>query len=119
MSDTHLPPQAMPVSDADVRAGCVVLRHAQSAAQHGSVFASAVPGGWLARLCVVLVGHNVLALATGEALSSEQGWSQLLGTRFGRAVINADEPQHARDRRHWACSSSPATKPPPAPSLSR
>jgi retinoid hydroxylase len=54
-----------------------------------------------------------LAIATGEAraaFSSEEGWAPLLGTRFGRAVINADEPQHAQDRRRWAGAFSPVQR---------
>ena len=102
-ASSHL--QCLPVSDTDVREGRVAKRHAEGAAQHGSVFASLIPVGRLAGPCVVLAGHDALELATGEAreaFSSEEGWAPLLGTRFGRAVINADEPQHAQDRRRWA-----------------
>lgn len=105
MSTALLLPQGMPVTEADVRAGRVAQNHAQSAARHGSVFASVVPGGLPAGPCVVIVGHDALAFATGEAreaLSSEKGWAPLLGTRFGRALLNVDEPQHAQDRRSWS-----------------
>jgi cytochrome P450 len=104
-------PQSLLVSDTDVREGRVAQRHAEGAAQHGSVFASVIPVGRLAGPCMVLVGHDVLELATGEAreaLSSKEGWAPLLGTRFGRAVINTDEPQHTQDRRRWVDAFAPA-----------
>jgi retinoid hydroxylase len=99
------------ISERDVREGRVAQRHAELAATLGSVFASVVPVGRLAGPCVVLVGNDALAVATGEAretLSSEAGWAPLLGTRFGCAVINADEPQHMQDRRRWGGAFSPA-----------
>ncbi len=99
------------ITPSDVLEGRVAARHAQSAAALGSVFESVIPVGRLAGACTVLAGHEALALATGEAraaFSSEEGWARLLGTRFGRAVINADEPQHAHDRRRWAGAFTPA-----------
>ncbi|MEO8132739.1 MAG: cytochrome P450 [Betaproteobacteria bacterium] len=111
MITAPLPPQGEPVTVNDVRAGRVAERHAQLAKRHGSVFGNAVPGGWPAGACIVLVGDAALASATGDsraALSSEKGWAPLLGTRFGRAVINVDEPQHAQDRRRWAAAFTPA-----------
>jgi cytochrome P450 len=111
VSAASLNPRCVPVSDADVREGRVAQRHAEGAVRHGSVFASVIPVGRLAGPCVVLVGQDTLEVATGEAreaLSSEEGWAPLLGTRFGRAVINTDEPQHARDRSGWAGTLAPA-----------
>ena len=102
------------ITPSDVLEGRVAARHAQSAAALGSVFESVIPVGRLAGACTVLAGHEALALATGEAraaFSSEEGWARLLGTRFGRAVINADEPQHAHDRRRWAGASARAACP--------
>ncbi len=91
--------------------GLVAQMHAQAAADRGSVFRSNVPHGRLAGPCVVVVGDDALAAATSEGnetLSSERGWEPLLGTRFGRAVINVDEPQHTIDRRRWAGAFSPS-----------
>jgi cytochrome P450 len=51
-------------------------------------------------------------VATGEtrdAFSSEAGWAQVMGTRFGRAVVNVDEPEHMLERRLWAGAFSPAS----------
>lgn len=111
MSAAPLPPPGEPVTAADVREGRVALRHAQSAERLGSVFANVVPTGWPTGPCVVLVGQDALALATGEyraTFSSAEGWAPLLGARFGRAVVNADDPEHAADRRRWAGAFTPA-----------
>src|SRR5258706_889796 len=96
---------ADPVTIADVRSGRVAERHAQKATPHGSVFEDRVPIGWMTGPCFVVVGNDALALATGEArgaLSSAEGWSMVLGNRFGRAVVNADDPEHTQDRRRWS-----------------
>src|SRR4051794_13655809 len=105
MNTMALPPHAPAVTADDVRLGRVARCHAEAVAQYGPVFASSIPIGWPTGPCIVLVGHEALAQATGEArhaLSSELGWAPLLGTRFGIALLNADEPQHAQDRRDWS-----------------
>ncbi len=111
MSAARLPPATQPLTADDVRHGRVAHRHAQLAAEHGSVFANVIPTGWPTGACVVIAGHQALAEATGAAraaFSSEKGWAPLLGSRFGRAVVNADEPQHAQDRRRWVGAFTPA-----------
>lgn len=99
------------ITMSDVLEGRVAERHARSAAMHGGVFESVIPLGRLAGPCTVLASYGALALATTEiraAFSSEEGWATLLGSRFGRAVINADEPQHSKDRRRWTALFAPA-----------
>lgn len=111
MSRSLATPHDTAITTSDVREGRVAERHALSAAALGSVFESVIPIGRLAGPCTVLASYEALALATGEAraaFSSDEGWAPLLGSRFGRAVINADEPQHAQDRRRWAGAFAPA-----------
>jgi cytochrome P450 len=108
------------VTDADVRAGRVGALHAEAAARVGAVFASNSAGDWVAGPCVVVTGHDALAAATGDArdaFSSELGWAQVLGSRFGRAVVNVDDPQHVLDRKRWSALFAPASLDRCAPAL--
>jgi cytochrome P450 len=109
--ETRPPPVGVPISNADSHAGRVGHLHAACAAELGGVFASNVPGDWMSGPCIVIVGHDAITAATSEtrdAFSSEAGWAQVMGTRFGRAVVNSDEPEHMVERRLWAGAFSPS-----------
>lgn len=91
--------------------GRVAARQAEAAMRHGPVVNGVVPTGNWAGPCAFLVGPDALAFAYGEGrhvLSSAEGWLPLLGRRFGRAVINSDDPQHVLERREWAAAFTPA-----------
>ncbi len=88
----------------DAAAGRVADLQARASRADGPVVNGVAPGPHLAGPCAFLVGRAALEFAYGEGrarLSSAAGWLPLIGRRFGRAVINSDEPDHAVERRQW------------------
>ncbi|MEP7208059.1 MAG: cytochrome P450 [Casimicrobiaceae bacterium] len=88
----------------DVAMGRVALLQAEASLLDGPVVNGAIPGAHHGGRCAFLVGVDALDFAYGEGranLSSADGWLPLIGRRFGRAVINSDEPDHAVERRQW------------------
>jgi cytochrome P450 len=89
----------------DERAGRIAALQAAASEADGTVVHASVPSGLMAGPCACLVGAAALDFAYGEgrdALSSARGYRPLIGRRFGIAVLNADDPQHLRQRRAWA-----------------
>jgi retinoid hydroxylase len=96
---------ALMLSVNDSVTGAVPRLQAASFAAHGAVLRSNVPCGPDAGPCVTLVGAEAAeaALLSRRAeFSSEGGWRQVLGTGCGLAVLNTDDPLHARQRRTWS-----------------
>ena len=89
----------------DVSEGTVAHRQAVAAEAHGSVLRGNVPTGPFAGPCIYLVGPEAAEAVLGSqraVFSSAQGWVRVLGNRFGRAVLNTDDPLHLDQRRLWA-----------------
>ena len=103
--DASLAAPALTLSVDDSLTGAIPRLQAASFAAHGAVLRSNVPFGVDAGPCVTLVGAEAAeaALLSRRAeFSSEQGWRQVLGTGCGLAVLNTDDPLHARQRRTWS-----------------
>ena len=89
----------------DVWDGAVARRQAVASEAHGSVLRGNVPTGHCTGPCIYLVGPEAAEAVLGSqraAFSSAQGWVGVLGTRFGSAVLNTDDPLHLDQRRLWA-----------------
>jgi cytochrome P450 len=93
------------ISEEDVLQGRVADAQVRAADADGAVVNGVVPGTHHGGPCAFLTGLPALEFAYGEgrhALSSAQGWQSIIGRRFGRAVLNSDEPEHAAERRMWS-----------------
>jgi retinoid hydroxylase len=92
----------VPLSPADIKAGRVASLLAAAADRGGPVVRTDIPVGPDAGPCVCLLGADAAEMALGaqrDAFSSDLGWRPILGLGFGQAVLNVDEPLHARQRR--------------------
>jgi cytochrome P450 len=90
------------ITNADLKGGRVASRLAAAADRDGPVLRTDIPLGPDAGPCICLVGADAAEMALGsqrDAFSSDLGWRPILGLGFGQAVLNVDEPMHARQRR--------------------
>ena len=96
---------SLALSADDSLSGAVPRLQAAAYTAHGAVLRSNVPSGPDAGPCVTLVGAEAAEtalLSRRSVFSSEEGWRQVLGTGCGLAVLNTDDPLHARQRRIWS-----------------
>jgi retinoid hydroxylase len=96
---------ALALSAEDSFNGAIPRLQAAACTAHGAVLRSNIPSGPDAGPCITLVGANAAEaalLSKRAAFSSEEGWRQVLGTGCGLAVLNTDDPLHARQRRGWS-----------------
>jgi cytochrome P450 len=90
------------LTTADIKGGRVAHRLAAAADHGGPVLRTDIPLGPDAGPCICLLGAEAAEMALGsqrDAFSSDLGWRPILGLGFGQAVLNVDEPLHARQRR--------------------
>lgn len=90
------------VDAGDVVAGRLPIVQAEAAVRLGPVMRIDIPFGPDAGPCIHLVAPELAEdalLTRRESFSSEGGWAPLLGSGFGYAVLNVDEPLHAEHRR--------------------
>jgi cytochrome P450 len=96
---------ALALSAEDSFNGAIPRLQAAACTAHGAVLCSNTPSGPDAGPCITLVGAKAAEaalLSKRAAFSSEEGWRQVLGTGCGLAVLNTDDPLHARQRRGWS-----------------
>lgn len=96
---------ALALSADDSQSGAIPRLQAAACTAHGGVLRSNIPFGPDAGPCITLVGAEAgeaALLSKRAAFSSEEGWRPILGSGCGLAVLNTDDPLHARQRRAWS-----------------
>ena len=94
-------PRVEPTAD-DVLFGRLSWLQAEASMRDGPVLRTDIPYGPEAGPCISLVSPQLAedALLTNRHLySSAEGWGPLLGSGFGYAILNVDEPEHAEHRK--------------------
>ena len=90
------------LSAADIKSGLTASLIAAAADRGGPVVRTDIPLGPDAGPCICLLGAQAAEMALGpqrDAFSSALGWRPIIGLGFGQALLNVDEPSHARQRR--------------------
>jgi retinoid hydroxylase len=86
----------------DVLQGRLSWLQAEASQREGPVLRIDIPYGPEAGPCISLVSPELAQdalLANRHRYSSAEGWAPLVGSGFGYAILNVDEPEHAEHRK--------------------